>query len=67
MEVEDHDLLIELKKDIEYIKAKLRMLCECDSHLEERMRTIEQRYAYIMGVACAIAFVVSLLVNWMGN
>ncbi|RLG20948.1 hypothetical protein DRN72_04405 [Methanosarcinales archaeon] len=67
MEVEDHDLLIELKKDIEYIKAKLRMLCEYDSHLEERVRAIEQKYAYIMGVACAIAFVVSLLVSWMGS
>ena len=63
--MDDHDLLIELKKDIEYIRAKLSMLCDYDTLLEERVRELEQRQAYIMGVACAIAFVTSMFVSLM--
>ena len=59
----DHDLLIELKKDVEYIRSKLTYLCEWENNYDRRLRYIEQRLAYVLGASSVVAVVVSLVVG----
>lgn len=57
----DHDLLIKISKDVEYIKKMLEMGEKRFEDHEQRIRNLENFKSKIAAVSAFVAFVISIL------